>query len=203
LFRLPDSGKRTITQPHWQDPPGKATLPPPLQPGNVHLLQSLTLSAHPLPNFFFSADLTWDRHVKIMCNRARALLKSLQILGNSVRGLDFASWRLAYDAVCLPVLSYGLALWAPKALGKHFKQVDAVQNQAVRLISGSFRTAPLDPLHEILAIFPFKSHAHVLLLNVALRYCRLPRESQAPKLWNQPGNAGSQSQKMTSPSRSR
>ena len=133
--------------------------------------------------FFFSADLTWDRHVKIMCNRARASLKSLQILGNSVRGLDFASWRLAYNAICLPVLTYGIALWAHKGLEKHFKQVELVQNQAVRLISGSFRTAPLEPLHQILAIFPIKPRAQMLLSNVALRYCslRLPRESQVLK----------------------
>jgi len=131
--------------------------------------------------FFFSADLTWDRHVKIMCNRARASLKSLQILGNSVRGLDFASWRLAYNAVCLPVLTYGLALWAHKGLEKHFKQVELVQNQAVCHISGSFRTAPREPLHQILAILPIKTRANMLLLNVALRYCRLPRESQVLK----------------------
>ena len=131
--------------------------------------------------FFFSADLTWDKHIKIMCNRARASLKSLQILGNSVRGLDFASWRLAYNAVCLPVLTYGLALWAPRALKKHYNQVEAVQNLAVRLISGSFRTAPLEPLHQILAILPIKTRSHMLLLNAALRFCRLPRESQVLK----------------------
>ena len=46
-----------------------------------------------------------------MCNRARATLKALQILGNSVRGLDQARWRLAYNAICLPVLTYGCQLW--------------------------------------------------------------------------------------------
>ena len=44
--------------------------------------------------------------------RASASIKSLQIqaLDNSVRELDFASWSLAYNAVCLLDLTYGLTL---------------------------------------------------------------------------------------------
>jgi hypothetical protein len=101
--------------------------------------------------FFFSADLTWDRHVKIMCNRARASLKSLQILGNSVRGLDFASWRLAYNAICLPVLTYGIALWAHKGLEKHFKQVELEPGSAahLRLLPHSTARAPSPNLSDL------------------------------------------------------
>ena len=147
-------------------------------PQHIHLFNPVISSYYRIAaaqnirylGFFFSADLMWDNHIKIMCNRARASLKSLQILGNSVRGLDFASWRLAYNAVCLPVLTYGLALWAPKALKKHYNQVEAVQNVAVQLISGSFCTAPLEPLHQILAILPIKPRAHMLLLNAALHF---------------------------------
>ncbi len=56
--------------------------------------------------FFFNARLNWTHHVEVVCNRARASLKALQLLGNSIRGLDQASWRLAYRAICLPVLTY-------------------------------------------------------------------------------------------------
>jgi hypothetical protein len=131
-----------------------------------------------------------------MCNRAKASFKSLHILGNSARGLNFGSWRLAYNTVCLPVLTYGLALWARRALGKYFKQVDAVQNQAIQSISGSFRMVPLEPLHEILAILPFD---HMPLLNVALRYCKLPCESQVLNAWIQQEKTGPRSRKKNSP----
>jgi hypothetical protein len=50
----------------------------------------------------------------------------LQILGNSVRGPEFASWRTTHKAACLPVSTYGLAFWAPEALEKQFKRVQTV-----------------------------------------------------------------------------
>jgi hypothetical protein len=46
-----------------------------------------------------------------MCNRARASIKALQVLGNTIRGLSMANWRLVLNAVCLPVLAYGSQLW--------------------------------------------------------------------------------------------
>jgi hypothetical protein len=60
--------------------------------------------------FFFNPRLTWSYHVEVMCNRACATIKVLQLLGNSVRGLKHAKWRLAYNTICLPVLTYGCQL---------------------------------------------------------------------------------------------
>lgn len=36
--------------------------------------------------FFFNTRLNWTRHVEVVCNRARASLKTLQLLGKTVRG---------------------------------------------------------------------------------------------------------------------
>ena len=62
--------------------------------------------------FFLNQRLDWEPHVTIMCNWARASLKALQVLGNTHRGLSMANWQLVFNAVCLPVLSYGCQLWA-------------------------------------------------------------------------------------------
>ena len=40
--------------------------------------------------FFFDTRLSWTHHVNVMCNWTRATLKALQLLGNSIRGLDEA-----------------------------------------------------------------------------------------------------------------
>ena len=39
---------------------------------------------------FFDSKLDWKQHIEVMCNRTQATLKALQILGNSVQGLDHA-----------------------------------------------------------------------------------------------------------------
>jgi hypothetical protein len=84
--------------------------------------------------FFFDAQLTWTHHVEVMCNRAHASIKALQLLGNSVQGLDHAKWRLVYNMVCLPVLTYGSQLWFTGKQKTLVKKLQMVQNEAVRVI---------------------------------------------------------------------
>lgn len=42
--------------------------------------------------FFINHKLDWTPHMDIMCNRAHASLKALQVLGNTHRGLSMAKW---------------------------------------------------------------------------------------------------------------
>jgi hypothetical protein len=61
--------------------------------------------------FFIHRRLKWEPHVRIMCNQARASIKALQVLGNTIRGLSMANWRIVLNAVCLPVMAWGVQLW--------------------------------------------------------------------------------------------
>ena len=128
--------------------------------------------------FYFDTRLNWSHHVEVVCNRARASLKALQLLGNSVRGLEQASWRLAYSAICLPVLTYGCQLWFRGKQVTLVKKLQVVQNDAIRIISGTFRTTPRDPLHHLLTILPMKLRLTMLIKNTALRLYKVPKESQ-------------------------
>ena len=131
--------------------------------------------------FFFDARLNWTHHVDTVCNRARATLKALQLLGNSIRGLDQASWRLAYNAICLPVLTYGCQLWYTGKQVTLVKKLQTVQNEAVRVISGTFRTTPREPLHQLLTILPMDLRLTILIQNTALRLYKAPAGSQTIK----------------------
>jgi hypothetical protein len=51
--------------------------------------------------FFINRRLKWEHHIRTMCNRARASIKALMVLGNSIRGLSMANWRLVLNAVCV------------------------------------------------------------------------------------------------------
>ena len=104
--------------------------------------------------FFFNFKLTWTYHVKVMCNRARATLKALQLLGNSVRRLNQAWWKLAYNTICLPVLTYGCQLWFKGKQVMLVKKLQIVQNDVVKVMSGTFCTTPREPLHQLLNILP-------------------------------------------------
>ena len=101
-------------------------------------------------DFFLNQKLDWTPHVDIMCNQARASLRALQILGNSHHGLSMANWRLVFNVVCLPVLSYGCQLWANACNYKTLvKKAQIVFNEGIKVISSAFRTAPCKPLHKL------------------------------------------------------
>ena len=61
---------------------------------------------------FFDYKLSWNLHVKTMTCRAHSTIRALQVLGNSIRGLDLANWRRVFHAIVLPALTYGAPLWA-------------------------------------------------------------------------------------------
>ena len=161
---------------------GEKTPPPPYTHLPNHTLQTYyrvpaTATIRYL-GFFFDTHLNWSHHVDTVCNRARATLKALQLLGNSVRGLDQAKWRLAYGAICLPVLTYGCQLWYTGKQKTLVKKLQTVQNDAVRVMSGTFRTTPREPLHQLLTILPMDLRLNMLTQNTALRLYRAPRSSQ-------------------------
>jgi hypothetical protein len=130
-------------------------------------------------SFFINRRLKWEPHVRIMCNRARASIKALQVLGNSICGLSMANWRLVLNAVCLPVMTWGCQLWfcqgGTKGLVKNLQQV---QNEMVKVITGSFHTAPRETLLQIMHMLPMRHFLEKLTYTSALRLYRLPSKSQ-------------------------
>jgi hypothetical protein len=129
--------------------------------------------------FFINRRLKWEPHVRIMCNRARALIKALQVLGNTIRGLSMANWRLVLNAVCLPVLTYRSQLWYLTGVAKGLlNMVQRVQNDMVCQVTGAFRTALREPLLHFTRMLLMKFFIKKLTYTLALQLYRLPRESQ-------------------------
>jgi len=123
---------------------------------------------------FLSESFSWEHHAKVMAAWARSTTRALQVMGNSVHGLDFANWRKVYHTIILPILTYGLALWSDRPPKSLLDILQVVQNDVVRCISGTFRTTPTLPLHHMLAIPPIKYMVTKLCQQAQLRLTRLP-----------------------------
>jgi len=117
----------------------------------------------------------WTHHVTIMANRARSTVRALSILGNSVRGLDYANWRCVFHSLILPVLTYGFPLYSTQPRIKGLLDIlQVAQNDAVRKMSGAFKTTPVVPLHYLMAIPPISLTITKLTTVFRLRIQRLP-----------------------------
>ena len=102
-----------------------------------------------------------------MATWARSTLKFMKLLGNSVKGLDHGSWCLAYNTICLPVLTYSSSIWFKQQ--KHLsKTLQVVQDEVVRWIMGAFQTTPAEPLHQLIAILPIHIRLQMLSKTAAL-----------------------------------
>jgi hypothetical protein len=91
-----------------------------------------------------------------MTMRAHSTLIALQLLGNSIRGLDWARWCQVYNTIILPVLTYASPVWFT-GQSSLLKELHVTQNLAIRHMAGAFRTTPVDPLHELMAILPISA----------------------------------------------
>jgi hypothetical protein len=133
-----------------------------------------------------------ENRIKLRVRDTRVSIKALQVLGNTIRGLSMANWRLVLNAVCLPVLTYGSQLWFLTGAAKGLtNMVQRVQNDMVRQVTGAFRTAPHEPLLHFTRMLPMKFFIEKLTYTSALRLYRLPRESQILRRlstdWYSPG----------------
>jgi hypothetical protein len=99
--------------------------------------------------------LRWDQHITIMANHACSTIRGVNLLGNSIRGLDFLNWRKVYNALVIPVLTYGAQVWytgvGQKGLVQHLQ---VAQNKGIHKITSTFRTLPVEPLHNMTGIPP-------------------------------------------------
>jgi hypothetical protein len=129
--------------------------------------------------FFIHRCLKWEPHVRIMCNRAWASIKALQVLGNSIRGLSMANWRIVLNAICLPVMTWGVQLWYRTRGAKGLiAMLQRVQNDMVKVVVGAFHTAPREALLQLTWMLPMRHFVEKLTYTSALRLYRLPWASQ-------------------------
>jgi hypothetical protein len=112
-----------------------------------------------------------------MTNRARSTVKALQILGNSIRGLNWIQWRTIFNAVILPILTYAAPVWFTGQAGLT-RSLCTAQNEAIRHMAGAFRTTPVDPLLQLMGVMPIDIHIKKLIKNASLHLYRLPLNSQ-------------------------
>ena len=125
---------------------------------------------------YIDQRLTWATHTKHVANKARSTVLALGVLGNSIRGLDFANWRKVFHAIIIPILTYGAPLWYSRSSPQKtlMNTLQVGQNDAIRKMSGVFRTTPISPLHSILNILPVPYLLKQLSSSFSKRLTRLP-----------------------------
>ena len=102
---------------------------------------------------FFDPQLNFHNHTKIATSKASRAMEALRMLGNSMSGINQYCLRQFYLCAILPIATYGsIAFWDGKSSTVK-NTLERAQNKALRLITGAFKTTPIQAL-EIEASIP-------------------------------------------------
>ena len=101
----------------------------------------------------FDKRLTWKAHIQKAEEKARRKLAIMRKLAGTSWGADERVLKQVYQGTVRPHLEYGSTAWSTAAK-THQQSLEKVQNQALRIITGSMRSTPIRAMEEITSIQP-------------------------------------------------
>lgn len=136
--------------------------------------------------FTLDSKLLFNQHVKSAATKAMRVLDGMRLLANTIRGLHQIHLCRIYIACILPIMTYGSPVWwTQKKI--HAKELERVQNKALRWICAAFRTTPISAMEIEAAVPPINLHLDYLQRHAAICLNGLPHNSQVirhlPPAW--------------------
>jgi ribonuclease HI len=99
--------------------------------------------------------LTWGKHVQFAATKAMKVFSACRRAVGKRWGLSPRAMRWVYNAVVLPMLTYGCIVWGKAAeIETHLKRLRSVQRQACIGITGAMRSAPTASLEILTGLLP-------------------------------------------------
>ena len=101
---------------------------------------------------------------------AKAIMKKLT---GTTWGADESVLKRLLIGCVRPVLEYGISRWATAARS-NFDKINRLQNQAMRIITGSMKSTPIHELEKITHLQPMEDRRDSRSLKQAEKFRRLP-----------------------------
>ena len=147
----------------------------------------LTLNGRIIPNreyitylgITLDQKLNWKEHIRrVKCDTIKRL-DILKCISHTKWGSDRTTMLRLYNAIIRSKLEYGSFLInTPQE--KTFQQLDTVQNAALRLCTGAYRSSPIDSIYAESGIPPLNKRRAQLLLQYYARSLQLQTSAAYP-----------------------
>jgi len=132
-----------------------------------------TVEQHKFLGLIFDNSLTWRPHIKdlkISCNRTLDLLKHIS---HRDWGAGRSSLLRLYMSLLKPKLDYGSEAYS-SACPSLLQSLSPIQNSAIRIATGAFRSSPVISLHAESGLKPLEYYRDIKILNTFLRIIANP-----------------------------
>ena len=116
------------------------------------------------------SKLRWGPHIAQLKAKSISQCRAVNCLAGSTWGATFQKWRLIYNAVVQPMLTFAAAIWhQPKGTSEatkgHAKALAVIQNDCLRTIHGAYKATPVPVLEAEAAIAPMELQLDRLVMN--------------------------------------
>ena len=131
----------------------------------------------------FDKKQTWRPHIQKAEAKARRKLAILRKLAGTNWGANEQILKRVYQGAIRPHLEYGSTAWSTAAK-THLQSLDRVQNQALRIITGSMRSTPIEAMEKITAIQPLHQRRDEKTMVQAEKFKCLPQHPMNERMQN-------------------
>lgn len=122
----------------------------------------------------------WGNHIEYLITKCRKILNIMKCMASIRWGADREVLLKVYETLIESRLSYGSIIYG-SARKSRLKQLDKIQNAALRLATGAFRTSPIEALLVESSVLPLNLRRDMQLLTYASKVQSLPRNLNLQK----------------------
>lgn len=119
----------------------------------------------------FDRALTWRDHIGYLRKSCDKVLVLMRALSSYNWGADFKSLLLLYRSLIRAKIDYGSIVYST-ASNRSLKLVDTIQHNALRIVSGAYRTSPVASLHCLCQEMPLQLRRNQLTMTYAIGILR-------------------------------
>jgi ribonuclease HI len=142
----------------------------------VHLDPDLNLGGHEIPvvdqvkflGVIFDKKLNFKAHIDYLRKKCQKSLNLLKVVSKMDWGADRKVLLRLYRSLVRSKLDYGCIVYG-SARKTYLKKLDTIQNQALKICLGAFRTSPIVSLHVEAGELPIRLRREKLALQYALK----------------------------------
>ena len=176
LISAPKSSATLFTT--WGNEKSK-TLPIKIKGNPVPTVENPTILGVTLdPLFNFGA------HAKKIKEKIGTRNNVLKTLAGSSWGKEKETLLTTHKALSGSILNYCAPIWAPNLSDTNWQEIQAKQNEALRITTGCLKMSDIDHLHSESKILPAKDHAELLSKQFLLATCLPSHPNHNPTNFN-------------------
>ena len=121
----------------------------------------------------FDDRMTWKHHISKAATKARRKMAILRKLSGTTWGASGKILSKVYQQGIRPHLEYGSTAWC-QASNTTLQEIDKVQNQALRIITGAMKSTPIVAMEKILDIQTLKDRRDTKVMVQSEKFLCIP-----------------------------